>query len=128
MARVRAQDTSPELAIRSYLWAQGVRFRLRQVVEGVRPDLVWKNKKVAVFIDGCFWHGCPLHCRRPSTRTSYWNAKIDYNIKRDATVTELLQAAGWKVYRYWEHEVVEHIGLVGAKIMIALSCREHPRQ
>jgi DNA mismatch endonuclease (patch repair protein) len=121
MARIRSQDTSPELAVRSYLWTHGVRFRLRQVVEGVRPDLVWKNKRLVIFIDGCFWHGCELHCRRPSSRSSYWTSKIDNNIKRDMLVTQTLQAAGWKVYRFWEHEVATQLEQVGSAIMGALA-------
>lgn len=121
MARIPSQNTSPELAVRSYLWARGIRFKLHQVVDGVRPDLVWKNRKIVVFIDGCFWHGCSLHCRRPSTRRDYWNPKIDGNIQRDLVVTEALRAAGWRVLRYWEHDVINNLGCVGDGIIAALA-------
>lgn len=129
MARIRAQDTTPELAVRTYLWKRGVRFRLRQRVAGTRPDIAWKNHKVSVFIDGCFWHGCPLHCRRPATRKRYWNPKLDRNIKRDVAVTQALREAGWIVLRFWEHEVSDDLPRVGGTIMEALASTpsEKPR-
>ena len=121
MARMRSYDTTPELAVRSYLWRKGIRFRLKQRVYGVRPDIAWKRRKIAVFVDGCFWHGCPLHCRRPSTRTTYWNRKIEGNMERDADVTQRLREEGWTVLRFWEHEVSSDVKSVCRRIVSALT-------
>ena len=70
-----------------------------------KPDVVHERTKTAVFLDSCFWHGCPQHLRRPSSNTTYWKKKIARNRKRDRTVTATLQAAGWRVFRIWEHSV-----------------------
>lgn len=108
MAAVRSTNTSPERSVRAALHHLGVRYRLGQVVEAggrrVRPDLVFKGARVAVFVDGCFWHGCPDHCRRPGSNVDYWNAKIERNRARDVRNEEALTVAGWTVVRVWEHE------------------------
>jgi DNA mismatch endonuclease (patch repair protein) len=65
---------------------------------------VFKQARLAVFVDGCFWHGCPEHCRRPGSNSEYWTAKIDRNVERDRAVDEALHADGWTVMRFWEHE------------------------
>jgi len=70
-----------------------------------KPDFVFPKLKLAVFVDGCFWHGCPKHGRTPKTRTSFWFAKITGNKARDKRVNHLLRAKGWKVFRVWEHEL-----------------------
>ncbi|WP_424190322.1 very short patch repair endonuclease [Actinokineospora sp. G85] len=104
----RGRDTRPELALRSAVHALGLRYRV-----GARPlpnvrrtaDLVFTKVRVAVFLDGCFWHGCPEHHRRATGATSeFWTAKIDGNRVRDADTDERLRAAGWNVVRVWEHE------------------------
>ncbi len=69
------------------------------------PDFVFARLKIAVFIDGCFWHGCPDHCRMPATNISYWKKKISGNIKRDKRTTSILKKSGWTVLRIWEHEL-----------------------
>jgi len=69
------------------------------------PDFVFKKHKVAVFVDGCFWHGCRLHFKMPSTRRKFWRSKIERNQLRDKNVAKLLRRAGWKVVRIWEHEL-----------------------
>jgi DNA mismatch endonuclease (patch repair protein) len=103
----KGRDTRPELAVRSAVHALGLRYRV-----GVRPlarvrrtaDLVFPRQKVAVFVDGCFWHGCSSH-HRPATRNSeFWSAKIEGNIARDADTDRQLTDAGWRVIRVWEHE------------------------
>lgn len=108
MAAVRSTNTTPERLLRSALHALGVRYRLGQTIHAggrrVRPDIVFKRAGVAVFIDGCFWHGCPEHCRMPGSNTDYWNAKIERNRARDYATDEELRAAGWIVMRAWEHE------------------------
>ena len=92
MAAVRSTDTTPERSVRRALHHLGVRYRLGQVIQAggrrVRPDLVFKGARVAVFVDGCFWHGCADHCRRPGSNVDYWNAKIERNQARDARTAE----------------------------------------
>src|SRR6478735_11946739 len=109
MRRVRSTDTSPERRLRSELHRRGVRFRLGQQVaidggRAIRPDLAFRRSKVAVFVDGCFWHRCPAHCRMPSSNRDYWVAKIDRNAARDELTTTRLEAVGWTVVRIWEHD------------------------
>jgi len=103
----RSTDTGPELALRRLLHAQGLRYRvgLKVVVPGrtVRPDVVFTRQRVAIFLDGCYWHGCPVHGRMPQDPSGYWKAKIARNQQRDAAVTAALLAAGWDVLRFWEH-------------------------
>src|SRR5579885_1327951 len=90
MRRNVSSGTSPERRLRKSLWAIGLRYRLRYGLPG-KPDLVFPGPRVAVFVDGCFWHGCPEHCRRPLTNTVYWNWKLDKNLTRDRKTTEELQ-------------------------------------
>lgn len=103
----RRRDTRPELQIRSILHRRGLRFYVDKSIRtngrSVRPDIVFPRLKVAVFIDGCFWHGCPEHGRRPRSNTEYWRWKLEQNHDRDARVTTALQIGGWDVLRIWEH-------------------------
>jgi DNA mismatch endonuclease (patch repair protein) len=103
----RSQDTSAEIAVRSALHRRGLRYRVHaKPLEGLRckADLVFRPVKVAVFIDGCFWHGCPVHGRQPETNQPYWSAKIARNIARDHRNNRVLADAGWVAIRIWEHE------------------------
>lgn len=70
----------------------------------MRPDVVFPVRRVAVFVDGCFWHGCPIHGTQPATNRTYWAQKIEANRHRDASATDALEADGWTVLRFWEHE------------------------
>ncbi|MEV4271061.1 very short patch repair endonuclease [Micromonospora aurantiaca (nom. illeg.)] len=103
----RPRDTRPELALRSAVHALGLRYRVdRPPLAGLRrrADLVFSGARVAVFVDGCFWHGCAEHYR-PSTRNvEFWSGKVADNRKRDEETDSLLTAAGWTVIRVWEHE------------------------
>lgn len=107
MQAIRRRDTKPELAVRSILHAGGLRYRcdLRVKVgaRAVRPDIVFTRRRVAVLIDGCFWHACPEHGSAPRNNTEYWNPKLRRNQERDRENTEALEAAGWLVVRAWEH-------------------------
>lgn len=107
MARIRGRDTDPEIVLRHSLHAAGFRYRLRQVVAGIRPDLVLPRWKAVLFVDGCFWHGCPEHYVRPRSRTDFWDAKLAQNVDRDRRQTKRLDEAGWLVLRLWEHAVME---------------------
>lgn len=113
MAAIRSRDTAPEVALRSALHRRRVRFRLGQfiVVAGrrIRPDLVFKRARVAVFVDGCFWHGCKLHCRMPTSNREYWQSKISRNCERDTRTDELLRGDGWTVVRAWEHDSIDEV-------------------
>lgn len=105
----RRSDTKPEVALRSALHARGYRFRKdhRLDLDGgvrVRPDIVFTRRKVAVFVDGCFWHVCPDHGREPTTNEWYWTPKLRRNVARDRAADAALSAAGWRVVRLWEHE------------------------
>jgi DNA mismatch endonuclease (patch repair protein) len=106
----RRADTKPEVAIRSALHSLGFRFRKDHSIEAgqirVKADLVFTRKRVAVFIDGCFWHGCPEHGRTPKANVHYWGPKLQRNTRRDRLVTEALERDGWVVLRLWEHESV----------------------
>jgi DNA mismatch endonuclease (patch repair protein) len=104
MSRIRGRHTSPELTLRSALWAAGLRYRLHYGVVG-KPDIALPKEKVAVFVDGCFWHGCPLHGVKPKTNSAFWAEKIGKNKLRDEKVDKTLRAEGWRVIRFWEHEV-----------------------
>ena len=102
----RSRDTRPELAVRSAVHARGLRYRVAvRPVRGVRrsADLVFTRARVAVFLDGCFWHGCPDHFQLPATNPGYWGPKIAANAARDAETDALLAAEGWTVLRFWEH-------------------------
>lgn len=105
MRRVRGRGTSCEIALRDALRAEGVRLPAgrRRNTPGT-PDLLFTRWRVAVFVDGCFWHGCAAHCRMPSTNRAYWRAKIARNMARDRRVTRELRRDGWRVVRIWEHE------------------------
>tara|TARA_Y100001936_G_scaffold223359_1_gene240067 strand:- start:956 stop:1354 length:399 start_codon:yes stop_codon:yes gene_type:complete len=103
----RSRDTKPEMLVRSLVHRRGLRYRVSQrPIANVRrtADLVFRRAKVAVNVDGCFWHGCEQHYKEPKTNTEYWRNKIDGNRRRDRETDELLTAAGWLVLRFWEHE------------------------
>lgn len=111
MAAVKRSDTKPELALRKALHACGYRFRkdypIRINGHLIRPDVAFTRRRLAVFVDGCFWHGCPIHGQVPATNTSFWSAKLEANESRDRTQDRLLLESGWHVLRIWEHQSVE---------------------
>jgi DNA mismatch endonuclease (patch repair protein) len=107
MVANRSKDTAPERRVRSVLHARGLRYRVhfRPLPEVRRTaDLVFTRLKVAIFIDGCFWHGCPDHFVMPHAHSDYWASKIGRNQRRDQEIDAALRAAGWLVLRFWEHE------------------------
>jgi DNA mismatch endonuclease (patch repair protein) len=107
----RKRGSRPEVALRSLLHRRGLRFRknLRIVLPGlsVTPDIVFLGGKVAVFVDGCFWHACPAHATWPQQNRAYWKSKLAHNLSRDARVDLALREAGWTVVRVWEHVATE---------------------
>jgi DNA mismatch endonuclease (patch repair protein) len=107
MVRQPRRDTAPEVALRSALHAAGFRYRVDvRPLPGLRrtADIVFRRKRVAVFVDGCFWHQCPIHSRPSKANTAWWQAKLARNRARDAETDEVLAEHGWKVIRVWEHE------------------------
>ncbi|WP_085564924.1 very short patch repair endonuclease [Streptomyces murinus] len=107
MQAIRSRDTKPERLIRRLVHAQGLRYRVaaRPLPDLRRTaDLVFRPAKVAVFIDGCYWHGCPEHYVPPRTNSGYWSEKVLRNVARDRDTDERLKEAGWLVLRFWEHE------------------------
>lgn len=107
MQSQRTRDTEPELALRRELFRRGLRYRLqRRPLIGLRrqADLVFPGPRVAVFVHGCFWHGCPEHATSPKANAEFWRAKLDRNRERDAETLHLLEGAGWATVVVWEHE------------------------
>ena len=120
MSQIRRRDTKPEMAIRRSLWRLGVRYRVKNKLAG-KPDIVFPGKKLCIFIDGCFWHKCPDHFQTPKTNTDFWVLKIEGNVERDRFVNKALRDQGWKVLRFWEHDVKASIESVIEQIIQALS-------
>jgi DNA mismatch endonuclease, patch repair protein len=105
MSHIRGKNTRPEIKLRKLLWSQNIRgYRIHYNLPG-KPDIVFIKKKIAIFIDGCFWHKCPLDFQEPETRKEFWMKKINSNVERDERTTKSLQEDGWKVLRFWEHDV-----------------------
>jgi DNA mismatch endonuclease (patch repair protein) len=121
-------DTKPEILIRSALHRRGLRYRKDLLVRvgdvRVRPDLVFTRWKVAAFVDGCFWHRCPLHGNDPKRNVDYWQPKLQANVERDQRVSKALSESGWTVVRVWEHEDVDSAAdrIAGA----VQACRHRP--
>ncbi|EME14427.1 very short patch repair endonuclease [Rhodococcus triatomae] len=107
MSAQRRRDTAPELALRRELHRRGRRYRVdRAPLPGMRrrADLVFPGERVAVFVDGCFWHSCPEHATSPKNNADWWAEKLAGNVARDRDTDTRLAAAGWTVVRVWEHE------------------------
>lgn len=109
MQRQRRRDTAPELALRTSLHRAGYRYRVEYRITGSRrrADIAFPRERVAVFVDGCFWHGCPEHRTTPKANSAWWQEKLDANIKRDRDTDSRLEQSGWAVVRVWEHERVD---------------------
>src|ERR1700742_2623272 len=111
MRAIRRTDTKPELALRRALHRMGYRFRkdhrLDLPARRVRPDIAFTARKVAEFVDGCFWHACPEHGARPAVNQGYWNPKLLKNVERARAADAALAGAGWQVVRLWEHVPLE---------------------
>jgi DNA mismatch endonuclease (patch repair protein) len=127
----KGRDTRPELALRSAVHRMGLRYRV-----SVRPlakirrtaDLCFTRAKVAVFMDGCFWHGCPIHHTKSKTNADYWADKVVRNRQRDAETDEMLAEAGWTVVRVWEHEHPDAAAQRVSDVVRAASASRTPRR
>ncbi|TQV87673.1 very short patch repair endonuclease [Aliikangiella coralliicola] len=122
MSRIRNKNTNPELLLRKALWSMGLRYRIKNKLPG-KPDIIYPSLKVAIFIDGCFWHKCPKHFQLPKTRTSFWENKINGNVERDRKIETLLSSMGWLVLRFWEHEIRDTVQNCTQQIALALTNR-----
>ena len=126
MSRQGSRDTAPEVAVRRLLHAAGLRYRVNVPVPGAPRrtiDIVFGKVKIAIFMDGCFWHGCPQHATQPKANAEWWRAKLAKNMARDRETTDHLRAAGWTVLRFWEHESAEE---VARQIAVAVASRQSP--
>ncbi|WP_369055604.1 very short patch repair endonuclease [Kineococcus terrestris] len=126
MRRTGRRDTRPELALRRELHRRGLRYLVDTTPPGTnrrrRADLVFRGARVAVFVDGCFWHSCPLHLHPPRANAQWWRVKLASVVARDRDTDERLAEAGWTVVRVWEHEDV----VAAADRVEALVRRPHP--
>ena len=110
MSRAARRDTAPELALRRELHRRGMRFRVVYPVPGNRRrsiDVAFTRQRLAVFVDGCFWHGCPEHGTQPAANSEWWRSKLAANQARDRDTDRLLEEAGWQVLRIWEHAAAD---------------------
>lgn len=107
MAKVRQKGTNAEIALRREMFRIGLRYRVDyEVLKKPRriADIVFPGRKIAIFVDGCFWHGCPEHATWPKQNAEFWRQKIEANQQRDADTNERLQSLGWTVLRFWSHQ------------------------
>ena len=109
MSRVRSKNTKLELLLRKYLFSKGLRgYRVNVNLFG-KPDIVFPKYKVAIFVDGCFWHKCPKCFKAPETNKEFWTKKINGNVERDKRVNQQLSETGYTVIRFWEHQIVNDL-------------------
>ncbi len=105
MSRVRSKNTKPELILRKFLFSKGIKgYRVNSILPG-KPDITFTKYKLAIFIDGCFWHKCPNCFSPPQTNKEFWLKKIDGNVERDKKINKVLSESGYIVIRFWEHEI-----------------------
>ncbi len=120
MSRIRGKDTAPEMVVRRLVWSMGYRYRLHGPGLPGRPDLVLKSRKVAIFVNGCFWHRhhCPRGRSTPSTRAEFWRAKFEANRQRDRRNLRRLRAMGWTVLVIWECQTTDSPALVNRIVCV----------
>lgn len=117
MARIRSQNTRPERLLYEALVEAGVPVERHLKTPHCRPDLVIADRQIAIFVDGCFWHGCPKHYVRPGSREDFWAERLRMNVERDRRQTLAMEQAGWTVVRIWEHEVFTELPVVVARVL-----------
>ena len=106
MSRIRGTRPKPELIVKDSIDGRKLRYQPKGIPE--RPDFANKTKRIAVFIDGCFWHRCPKCYKPPKSNKKYWKAKIERNTKRDKDVNRKMRKEGWTVLRFWEHQITKN--------------------
>ena len=120
MSRVKGRNTKLERTVRKQIWSKGFRYRIEHGLPG-KPDIVFPFYRVAVFIDGCFWHRCPQHYQIPETNRKFWEDKLSKTRRRDREVNNRLRREGWKVIRVWEHKIKKNPERTADGIIKALS-------
>ncbi len=109
MSKVKSKNTTPEIKLRKALYKSGIRgYRINMKLPG-SPDIVFIRAKIAIFVDGCFWHGCPKCYALPKDNIEFWKAKLERNQNRDKKVNQQLSEMGWRVVRFWEHDIQKNI-------------------
>ncbi len=108
MSKIRSVDTAPEIKLRKALWSAGVRYRKQY--GGERVDIAFPSRKLAVFVDGCFWHSCPIHGHMPKSNADYWKRKLEANAMRAQEKDKRLTSQGWKIIHIWEHSIRSGLG------------------
>lgn len=118
MREVKSENTQLEIIVRSALWKRGLRFRKNVKSLPGKPDIVFSRLRLAIFIDSCFWHGCPYHFRMPKSNVNYWNEKINRNKQRDEELNKKYKEMNWKIIRIWEHEIMKDLESIIDKIEV----------
>lgn len=116
MSKIRGKWTKQEVCLHNYLKARKIRHKMHPKMFG-SPDIIFAEKRLVVFLDGCFWHKCPKDFIKPATRTEFWMKKINENVKRDKKINKELADKGWKVFRFWEHDTRKNPKKVASKII-----------
>lgn len=127
MSKIRSENTTPEIKLRKLLWNLGIRYRLNDKSLPGKPDIVIKKHKLAIFVDGEFWHGYNWNEKREKIKSNrdYWIPKIEKNIARDSENTQKLEYLGYTVFRFWDHEINKNIGTCVQKIINDISEKEN---
>lgn len=120
MRAVPRKDSVAEIRLRRRLWSEGLRYRKHLYVAATHPDICLTRLNLAIFVDGCFWHGCPKHYRTPTANAAVWKLKIEKNKERDRKNTMNLELAGWRVLRFWECEVLGDLDQVYKSVRQAI--------
>jgi DNA mismatch endonuclease, patch repair protein len=123
MSRVRGTNTKPERLLRQALWAEGTRFRIHDRSVPGTPDISHKGARVAVFVDGCFWHGCPRHYKRPASRQAFWDGKLAYNHDLRRRVKERLRLERWHIVEVWECNIKANPAKIAPRIATRIRAR-----
>ncbi len=108
MGKIKSKETKIEKSVRKILSKKGIKYRINSSKYFGKPDTVITSKKIVIFVDSCFWHGCKKHCRIPETNHKYWVSKINRNKKRDRLVSTYYKKVGWKIIRIWEHALKDN--------------------
>ncbi len=119
MSRNRGSNTKPEILLRRAMWKLGLRYRIQSALPG-RPDIIFPTARTAVFVDGCFWHGCPDHFQEPRSNAPFWAAKIARTVERDRQSEAALLSRGWHVIRIWEHDIKKDVGACARQIELTV--------
>jgi DNA mismatch endonuclease (patch repair protein) len=128
MSKIRGSDTRPEILLRKALFRLGYRFRANSSALPGRPDIVFVKRRIAVFVQGCFWHGCPIHYSAPEQNAEFWKRKLQMNRSRDERSFRALRASGWKVVLVWEHDVEKRLGPSVSRIARVLGSPSTPKR